>query len=229
MAVLSAYRLLLMKFDYFDIFAVGWLIFGLFWGRKRGMSQEFLPLVQWIAIVVVAGLYYEPFGVLIHHHTFFTPLWSNVAAYVLIASGVHLIYFTFKQLFGAKLVERNVFGHAEFYLGMAAGATRFACMLLAGMALMNSRIATEAELAKTEKFQKENFSDIRFPTYGGFQQEVLFKSCSGSLVRSHLKSVLIASAPAPTEPQLGTNETKTNNVLKTNQMIAAVPGQLSKK
>jgi uncharacterized membrane protein required for colicin V production len=206
-----------VRFDYFDIAAIFWLIIGLFWGRKRGMSQELLPLLQWIGIVTAAGLLYAPFGLIIHQHTFFSALWSNIAAYVLIAAGVHLICLWFKQMFAAKLVEKNLFGRAEFYLGMTAGATRFACMLLAGMALMNSRVVTDAELAKTEQFQKDNFSDIRFPTYGGFQREVLFKSYSGNWVRSHLASVVIAPEAPPPLPQLKTNAQKNNS------MIAEVP------
>jgi hypothetical protein len=187
------------------------------------MSQELLPLLQWIGIVLVAGLLHGPLGLLIHQNSFLSLLWSNIAAYLLLAGIVHLIYVLFKPVFTVKLVEKNPFGRAEFYLGMTAGAVRFACMLLAGMALMNSRVETEAELAKTEKFQKDNFSDIRFPTYGQFQQDVLFKSLSGNLVRSNLPSILIASvAPAP----LLHGET---NAPKNNKMIAEIPIQPAKK
>jgi len=213
-----------MKFDYFDIFAIGWLIIGLFWGRKRGMSQEFLPLIQWLGIVTVAGLLYEPFGSFIHHHTFFSALWSYITAYLLIATGIHLIYFCLKQVLGPKLGEKNLFGTSEFYLGMTAGAMRFGCMLLAGMALMNARIVSEAELAKTEKFQKENFSDVRFPTYGGFQQDVLFKSFLGTWTRSNLKTVLIASVAPAAKPQVQLGAPKKNT-----NMIAAVPTPPAKK
>ena len=211
------------RFDYFDIVAVGWLIIGLLRGRKRGMSQELLPLLQWIGIVTAAGLLYEPFGLVIRQDTFFSALWSNVTAYVLIAAGVHLIYLWFKQMFAVKLVEGHLFGRSEFYLGMTAGAVRFACMLLAGLALMNSRVETEAELAKTEKFQKDNFSDIRFPTYGQFQQVVLFKSFSGNWIRSNLQSALIASAvpePAP-QPKI--------NAQKNTKMVADVSVPPAKK
>jgi uncharacterized membrane protein required for colicin V production len=201
------------RFDYFDIVAIVWLIIGLLRGRKRGMSQEVLPLFQWIGIVTLAGLNYEDFGLAIHHNTFFSALWSNITAYLLIASCVHLIFFWCKQTFATKLVEKNWFGRSEFYLGMAAGATRFACMILAGMALLNSRVVTDAELAKTEKFQKDNFSDVRFPTYGGFQQEVLFKSFSGNWVRSNLKSVLIATVAPPPPSGVETTAPKSNKLI----------------
>jgi heme/copper-type cytochrome/quinol oxidase subunit 1 len=212
-----------LRFDYFDIVAVGWLIIGLLRGRKRGMSQELLPMLQWIGIVTAGGLLYEPFGLIIHHSTFFSAFWSNVVAYLLIAAGVHLVYFWFKQMFTVKLVERNYFGTREFYLGMAAGAVRYFCMLLAGLALMNARVATDVELAKTEKFQKENFSDVRFPTYGQFQQDVLVRSFSGNWIRSNLKSALIAAVAAEPSHQVETNAPKNG------KLIAVAPSQPSKK
>jgi uncharacterized membrane protein required for colicin V production len=46
------------KFNYFDVIVVVWLIIGLLRGRKRGMSQELLPTLQWLGIVIVCGLFY---------------------------------------------------------------------------------------------------------------------------------------------------------------------------
>jgi uncharacterized membrane protein required for colicin V production len=200
-------------FDYFDIVAVLWLIIGLWWGRKRGMSQELLPLLQWIGIVTVAGLLYGPFSLVIHQCTQFSALWSNITAYLLIMLCVHLAYLWFKKMFAEMLVKKDLFGKAEFYLGMMAGFVRFGCMLLVGMSLMNSRVATDAELAQTEKFQKDWFSDIRFPTYGGIQHDVLFKSFTGSWVQSNLKSVLIVTAPSAPAPKLETIAQRSNKMI----------------
>src|SRR5580658_677572 len=179
------------KFNYFDVVVAVWLIIGLFRGRKKGMSQELLPLMQWIGIVAAGGLFYWPFSTLVRHYTQFNALWSVLTAYLLIAAGVHLIYLWFKQMLAVKLVEKDPFGRAEFYLGMMSGVVRFACILLFAMALMNSYVVSAAERAQTEKAQAANFSDIRFPTYGEFQQDVLVKSFTGDFVESKLKNVLI--------------------------------------
>ena len=104
-------------------------------------------------------------------------------------------------MLAAKLVEKDPFGRAEFYVGMMAGVVRFACMIVVVMALMNSRVITQTELAQTEKFQASWFSDIRFPTYGEFQQDVLFKSFTGKLVEANLKPVLIASVNSSQAPK----------------------------
>jgi hypothetical protein len=149
-------------------------------------------------------MFYASLSPVVHQYTQFGALWSNVTAYLLIALGIHLIYLWFKQMLAEKLVQTDPFGRGEFYLGMMAGIARFGCMLVVGMSLMNSRVGTAAELAQMEKFQAAWFSDIRFPTYGEFQQDVLVKSFSGSWVESHLKPVLIASVTSagaqPTRP-----------------------------
>jgi uncharacterized membrane protein required for colicin V production len=189
-----------LKYDYFDGFVLVWLIIGLFWGRKRGMTQELLPTLQWIAIVLAAGFFYRPLSVLIRQYVGFGVLWSNISAYLLVAFGVHLVYLFCKHLFNEKLIGSDLFGRAEYYLGMVSGVVRCSCMLLAALALMNARIITKAERAKTEKMQSENFSDIRFPTYGSVQQAVLFDSLTGSLVETNLQLLLVYPAP-PSPPK----------------------------
>jgi len=190
-------------FDYFDIIAVVWLIIGMFRGRKRGMSQELLPTLQWLAIVALAGLFYRPFSAVILQNTgnVFDLLWSNIIAYVLIAAAVHLLFIAIKHWVGEKLVGSDFFGRAEYYLGMLSGLIRFACMLVVLCALMNSRVVSKAEMERTEKMQKQNFEDIRFPTYGSIQQAVLFQSFSGNLIEKNLHSVLIASTTPVDRPK----------------------------
>ncbi len=185
-----------VRFDYFDVFVIIWLLIGVVVGRRRGMSQEILPTLQWVGIVVAAGIFYHPFSLMVHQYAAVDMLWSSVFSYVLIGFGVHLVYLFIKKAIGEKLNGTDLFGRSEYYLGMAAGAARFACMLVALLALMNARIISKTELAQTEKMQRDNFSDIRFPTYGSVQQAVLFDSFTGSLIESNLQAVLIYPVPA---------------------------------
>ncbi len=201
------------RYNYFDILAIVWLIIGLFRGRARGMSQELLPLLQWLGIASLGGLFYWRLSPLIQQNSQLGLLWSNLAAYMLIVFGVHLIYLWLKQLFAEKLAEKDLFGGAEFYLGMMAGTVRFACILLVAMALMNARVATAAELAKMEKFQSDSFSDVRFPTYGQIQHDVLLKSFSGNWVQSHLKPALIATCNVPPSTRMETIAQKSNSMI----------------
>jgi hypothetical protein len=163
------------------------------------------------------------FSLVVHQCTQFGPLWSNITAYLLIILGVHVAYLWLRKILAEQLAKKDLFGRGEFYLGMVAGFVRFACMLVVGMALMNSRVATAAELAESEKFQAAWFSDIRFPTYGEFQQDVLFKSCAGIWVESNLKTVLIASETSALSP-------KSESIAqKSNKIIEEIVGQPVKK
>jgi uncharacterized membrane protein required for colicin V production len=196
--------------SYVDIIVMVWLLVGLLCGRRRGMTQEVLPTIQWVLIAALAGLFYAPFGGLIAQVTSgaFTHLWANVTAYVIIAFVIHLFFVWIKQGLDEKLTGSDYFGRSEYYLGMAAGLVRFACMFIVLVAIMHSYVYTQAELAETEKMQKKNFEDIRFPTYGSIQHAVLSESVSGRWISGTLSCVMITTAPSakPTPPTIGQKE-----------------------
>ena len=179
--------------NYIDLFVLAWLILGVFRGRKHGMSQELLPLTQWVAIVILCGMFYQPLAVVLKKNTALDYLLANIFGYLIIAAGIRLVFAWLKKALGEKLVGSDLFGRYEFYLGMVAGAARFACMIVCVIAILNSRIVSQAEMEQTEKMQRQNFEGIRFPTYGSFQHAVLFESFSGRLVKSTLNNYLIAS------------------------------------
>ena len=213
-----------LSFNYFDLVVVVWLVVGLLRGRKQGMSQELLPMLKWMIIVVAASYFYRPFSVSIRLNTgtAFDLLWANRTAYLLIALGIMLLFVWIKKMLGEKLVGSDLFGRSEYYLGMLGGMVRFACMLLVMLALMNSRIVTKEEMAATEAMQKQNLEDIRFPTYGSIQQAVLYQSFTGKLVKQYLSSILIASV---TPDQLKKGETPSQ---KKNDVINDVLGPTKK-
>ena len=196
MATLPAISAKSFNLNYVDgVFAV-WLIIGIFRGRKRGMTQELLPTLKWLGVVILAGLFYQPVSGLLFKYAngVFTHLTCNIIGYLLIAFAVNLIFLSVKQGIGEKLVGSDYFGRAEYYLGMMSGLIRFGCMIIVLCALMNSRIYTDAELSDMAKFQKKNFEDISFPTYGSIQHSVLKESFTGPFIREHLYKVMIASA-----------------------------------
>ncbi|MGP8198309.1 MAG: CvpA family protein [Limisphaerales bacterium] len=184
-----------ISYSYFDLIVIVWLLIGILLGRRHGMTQELLPTLQWLGIVILAGLFYAPFASVIQQNTSgaFSRLWANVTAYVLIGFAINIFFIWLKNSIGEKLTGSDLFGRSEYYLGMLAGLVRFSCIVVALCALMHSRVYTAAELAATEKSQKKNFEDIRFPTYGSFQHTVLTESYTGRLIQDHLPLILIAS------------------------------------
>jgi uncharacterized membrane protein required for colicin V production len=210
-----------LSFSYFDLVVAVWLAIGLLRGRKQGMSQELLPMLKWLAIVGLAGSFYSPVGAFLRQNIpgAFTQLSANRAGWFLILVGVLLVFAWLRKAFGEKMVGSDLFGRFEYYLGMLAGMVRFACMVVAVLALMNSRIVTQEELAADEKAQKASLEDIRLPTYGRIQQEVLFHSFTGQLVKKDLSFVLITSVTPDQMKRGQTPGQKRDDIL--NQVIGA--------
>ncbi len=180
--------------NYFDYILVAWLIVGVIRGRKHGMSEELLPVVQWLLIVVASSQLYAPVAAaIVQNVPGFDRLWANIGSYVGIALMLKLIFSKIKTAMGEKLVGSDMFGRGEYYLGILAGVIRFACMYLFFCAILNARIVTAAERAQTAKDMKQWAEGIQLPTYGSVQNGILNESLSGRFVKDKLSDFLIRS------------------------------------
>ena len=183
-----------------DTFGISWvdlalllvLGLGLWRGRKRGMSEELLDIIKWALIVVVAGFLYEPGGRFLAD---MTSVFSLASCYVAVYMGLALlivILFSFiRRGVGAKLVGSDVFGSAEYYLGMVAGVFRYACIILVGLAFLNARYYSPEELRARAKYQQDNFGSSFFVTLPDLQEEVFKHSFAGRFTQEYLNVVLI--------------------------------------
>ena len=185
-----------LPINWFDLLVLVILGVGFFVGKKRGMSEELLPLLQWLTIVVVSALAYRPLGALLAENTPLTLLLSYMLAYVFTAVLIKAIFSWVKKGVGEKLVGSDVFGRLEYYLGMLAGMVHFSCILLAALALLNARYISPDQLAQEARMQQDSFGSISFPTLGSLQQGVFVESVSGSAVKKHLEAQLIVPTAA---------------------------------
>ncbi len=182
-------------FGWFDLVVIGMVVAGFFRGRKRGMSVEFMDVLQWAVIIGMGAVLYEPVGSFLSSLAGFGKLFSYVIAYLSLAIMVKALCTLFKRSIGDKLVSSEAFGTLEYYLGMVAGVFRYVCMVIFFLALLNARLYTEAEVRAEELAQKKAFEDIRFPTLCRVQRSVFKDSLSGHLVRDMLPSLLIKGTP----------------------------------
>jgi uncharacterized membrane protein required for colicin V production len=194
----------------FDSLQVGWvdvlvlvlLAVGVVRGRKRGMSEELLDVLKWLLVVVVAGYAYKPLGEILAGNSVFSTFFSYVAAYAVTVLLLIGFFSYLRPRVGEKIVESDFFGSGEYYLGMAAGALRYACIILVLLALFNARQYTPQEIKDENQFQEVNFGDIRFPTMITLQRAIFEKSLTGSLSRTYLAPFLIQPT-VPEEKGLG--------------------------
>jgi uncharacterized membrane protein required for colicin V production len=195
-----------LPINWFDAVIVGMLIIGLVRGRKHGMSKEVLLLLKWVTLVVVCGLWYPMAAQLLVNTASLSKVPSCIFGYLLLAFAVFLVFSILKWLLASRKVENNLFGGGEYYLGMLSGMIRFACMLLAVLALLNAPYYTSAEIKKHDAYVKRWFggglySGDFFPSIHTVQEQVFTKSFTGPYIKDYLGPLLIDIAPPADKPQ----------------------------
>ncbi|MGO9585673.1 MAG: CvpA family protein [Limisphaerales bacterium] len=188
--------------NWFDGVVGAMLIIGFFRGRKRGMTKEMLPLLKWVSLVLVCGLWYQMAAQLLVNTASLSQVPSDIFGYLLLAFVVVLVFMFFKWLLASRLGDKSLFGGGEYYLGMLAGMIRFACMLVAVLALLNAPVYTAQDIKQHEAYVKRWFggglySGNYFPSLYTIQDQVFAKSYTGPYIKDYLGPLLIEAAPPP--------------------------------
>ena len=186
-----------LPINVFDFSLLVILTLGLLRGRKHGMSEELTGLVKWLAIVIGCALVYEPAGQWFASSSPFSLLASFMMVYITVALLILGLFALAKHRIGGKLVGSDIFGRAEYYLGMGSGVVRVSCVLIAFLALLNARYFSPLEVRAMEKYQDDLYGSNYFPTWHTAQAVVFEKSLAGPWIRDHLSFLLIK----PTEPE----------------------------
>ena len=185
-----------LSVNWFDLVFVAVLIFGLIRGRRNGLSRELLPMLQWIALVIVCGMGYPSIADILTQQLAWGSTVSDVTGYLALGLIVVLIFGVLKRLFTERLVKNDTFKGAEYYLGMPAGMIRFACMLLAALALLNAPVYTQADITKKLATDRANFgggtmSGSFFPSFNDVQAAIFVQSVTGHYIKNNLRLLLI--------------------------------------
>ncbi|HEY5912673.1 MAG TPA: CvpA family protein [Verrucomicrobiae bacterium] len=183
-----------MPINLFDCFLAAFLIAGIIRGRKHGLSEELLRVLKWLTLVCGCALVYRPLGSLMSSAGFLDSWAAFVSAYLGAALVILLVFSSLQKRIGSKLVGTDAFGRAEYYLGMGSGLLRYACILMVGLALLNSRNFTPAELKAEEKYQVDAYGSTVFPTLRNLQEMVFEDSFTGACIKNNFGFLLIQSA-----------------------------------
>jgi len=189
-----------ISLSWVDFLTAAVLLVGFVCGRKRGLSEELLETVQWVAILVLGALFYRPLGDLMAQKPVLSRLTYYILAYILIALVIKITFVIIKKYFGQKLIESDMFGRAEFYLGMCAGMLRWSCMYIFALSLLHAPHYTEAELAQRMKEVEYNYGSDFFPSVDKLQTEVYQMSVTGKSLAKYLPQVLISPASSSSGP-----------------------------
>jgi uncharacterized membrane protein required for colicin V production len=168
-----------LNFGWFDLVFIVLIVLGCVRGRKRGMTEEFPNLIQWIVTIGGGALLYKPVGELVSGWTGMGRLFWFVTAYILWAAFVKGVVTWIVRSKGDKMGLADSFGSAEYPLGMISGMIRLILVCLFSLSLLNARLYTAAELKAMVDFQQENFGSISLPTTGELQKSVFRDSAVG--------------------------------------------------
>ena len=197
-----------LTFGWFDLALVLVLAFGLWRGRKRGMSRELLPFLMWLTIVIGGAFGYQILGDELVQTGYIRKIFglnvvertaANLTAYLSIAFVVWVFFAILKNLFKTKVEGANAFGNGEYYLGMFAGFTRYACMSLFVLALINAPTYSAGELQRRAAYNKQWFGGGLYdgnyiadlPTV---QNSIFRQSILGPVIKANLSVLLIETA-----------------------------------
>jgi uncharacterized membrane protein required for colicin V production len=186
-----------LPINWFDVLVFVMLLIGWQRGRKRGMSLEFITMLNWLAIILAAGRVYQPLGEWLTTVVPLGKLFAYIISYLLVAGAVAGIFMLIKRYIGGKLSGSDTFGKAEYYLAMPAGMVRFLCILVAGLALLNARLYRLEEVRAMQKYQMDNYGSEFFPTLQSAQAQVFKQSLLGPHIKKYLSFLLIE----PTQPE----------------------------
>jgi uncharacterized membrane protein required for colicin V production len=198
-----------MPFGWFDIVLVAVLLFGAFRGRKHGMTMEILPTFRLLAIVLAASFGYEFAGDIFHNFFGLSRVECNCLGYVTVALAVWILFIPLYSFLTPRLTGSNLFGGAEYYLGIFAGVARYACIIFFALALMNAPRYSAGEIQEQKDFAfktfgggQKGFDGDFFPTFQQVQAGVFKNSLAGPFITDHLDVMLINNSTSGSEKAL---------------------------
>ena len=198
-------------FNWFDLALLGLLGIGFWRGRRRGMTKELFPTMQWVTILLAVGYGHIYLADWLQQQGLIRMMFGNefnertaalVGGYLVIALAVVIIFTALKRKYTAKLEGSSCFGGNEYYWGVAAGLVRYLCAVLIAMALLNAPFYTAAEIQKSRADRNriygaglKEFSGDFIPTVYEIQDSVFKNSLVGPLIKGNLSMLFINTLP----------------------------------
>lgn len=186
-----------LPFNMFDFILLAVLTLGVLRGRKHGMSEELMLLLKWLLIVLVCAFTYEPIGSWLAGSSPISTLSCYLIAYITMALIIIGIFALIKHSVGGKLIGSDIFGRAEYYLGMGSGLVRFSCIMVFALAVLNARYFSPTEVRARAAYQNDVYGSTYFPGLDTAQITVFQTSLTGPWIKDNLSFLLIK----PTKPE----------------------------
>ncbi len=202
-------------FNWFDVALVLVLAFGFWRGRKRGMTKELLPSLQWLAILLGAGFGHVFIADWLIQQGLVRQVFGNafkertaalMSSYLAITLVIFIVFVALRRKFNPKLEGSSFFGGNEYYWGVVAGLVRYLCMMLVALALLNAPNYTLADIAAAKAYNNrwfggglQGYSGDFIPSVDEVQVSVFKESLIGPFIKDNLSVLLINSTGVATK------------------------------
>ncbi len=194
-------------FNWFDVALAFMIGFGIWRGRRNGMTKEILPVSLWLTIVIGGAFGYKRLGDLFIQSGIVKSLFGKsvgeetityISSYLIIAGAVFTVYSFIRRRLAPKLEGSNAFGSSEYYFGMISGALRYICIVFFVLAMLNAPYYTQADIQAAKAYNNRNFggglagfSGDFFPTVSETQISIFKDSQTGPFIKDNLSVLLI--------------------------------------
>ena len=203
-------------FNWFDVALVLVLAFAFWRGRKRGMTKELLPSLQWLTILLGAGFGHIFLADWLQQMGVIKPVFGNhfnertaalMTGYLSITLVVFIIFVALRRKFNPKLEGSSLFGGNEYYWGVVAGLIRYVCMVLVALALLNAPAYTLADIKRAQDYNNrwfggglKGYSGDFIPSVDEVQVNIFKESLIGPFIKDNLSMLLINTTVTVKKP-----------------------------
>ncbi len=196
-------------FNWFDVALVLVIGFSIWQGRRRGMTKELLPSLQWLTILLCASFGHIPLADWLEQSGTVRKVFGNhfsehtaalMSAYLAILVVIFIVFTVLKQKFNPKLEGSNAFGSYEYYWGVAAGIVHYVCLTFVALALLNAPFYSHADVEAAKAYNNrwyggglKDYNGDFIPSVYEVQDSVFKQSLLGPLIKQNLSLLLIDS------------------------------------
>jgi hypothetical protein len=187
-------------FHWFDLLVIVAIGLGVYLNRHGNALHQIFGVIHWLAVLVVCAFLYKKPAMWLADATGMRPDIAALILYPLIVAAVYFLFGIKRRSLAKQADKVEMFGHREYHVAMAVGGLKAAIILFVGMAWINARYVTDADLHDYDVFCQDNFGGIHWPTLSTVQEDVFVDALSGRMARKYLSRVLVTPLPPPALP-----------------------------
>lgn len=180
--------------SWFDAVAATVLCVGLWWGYRRGFSEEWPRLVGWLAVVGLGAALGPRLGTLLSRSTGWGLAASAALVYLLQAFVVGVILHWFRRLLETRTTVPLDCGRGERVMGSVVGGLWCCAVLVAALAVINS-FETHSVRRQLQASEPESAEALFLTMAVTLQREMLEGSFLGRTLRQNAPGLLLKPSP----------------------------------